>query len=127
VRVYVVLPILSVLASCASDIPDVRDEMVGMSADRIETCLGAPAKKEATAKTQTWTYYTPETVPGAGLPSASLPLRGSTASDDGGRKACVVVVKMEQARVMAINYQNTSAAQTDSACATALERCAPPN
>jgi hypothetical protein len=122
VRVLVVIPLLSMLTACASAVPDVRDEIVGASADRIETCLGSPAKKEASGKTQTWTYYTPESVPGAGLPSESLPLRGSTAPHEGGRKACVVVVKMEQSRVMAVN---TAASQQGAACTTALERCAP--
>ena len=122
-RAFVVCAVASSLASCAG-VPDVREELVGASEQKVAACMGEPARKETTGRTQIWTYYASDNIVGSSspFPSSSLPLRGTTARGSNAPQACVVTVKLEATRVIDVNYQNV-ATHDDAACAQALDRC----
>ncbi len=122
-RACVVCALVGSLTACGST-ADVRQEMVGATAQKVAACMGEPAKRETSGRTQIWTYYASDGVIGSAspFPSSSLPLRGSTARADGAQRACVVTVKLESTRVMDVNYQNV-VTHDDASCAQALDRC----
>ncbi len=122
-RACVVCALAGSLAACGTT-TDVRQEMVGATEQKVAACMGEPAKRETSGRTQIWTYYESDGIIGSAspFPSTSLPLRGNTARADGARRACVVTVKLEATRVMDVSYQNV-VTHDDSSCAPALERC----
>jgi outer membrane protein assembly factor BamE (lipoprotein component of BamABCDE complex) len=111
------------LASCGT-IPDLRQNLVGVSEEKVASCMGEPARKETAGRTEVWTYYAPDNVVSSASPyaSSSLPLRGSTARGNDAPEACIVTVKLQATRVMDVNYQNV-VTHDDASCAQALERC----
>lgn len=122
-RAFVAIALTGSLSACGT-MTDVREELVGASEQKVASCMGEPAKRETSGRTQIWTYYESDGVMGnaSPFPSTSLPLRGSTARADGARNACVVTVKLESDRVMDVNYQNV-VTHDDVSCAQALDRC----
>jgi hypothetical protein len=113
----------ALLANCASPARvDVRDRMVGLSAAQLATCMGEPARKEDVGKTEVWTYYAPDTSYARPLDASMIP-RHLPPMGDMGLNACLVTVKLEASRVMAVDYVNMASTREDAGCANAIQRC----
>ena len=114
---------LALLAGCASPATvDLRDRMVGLSETQLATCMGQPARKEDVGRAKLWTYYRPDTG-NARLLNASIIPRHHQAMADMGGNACLVTVKLEAAKVMAVDYVNMASTREDAECANAIQRC----
>jgi outer membrane protein assembly factor BamE (lipoprotein component of BamABCDE complex) len=120
-----ILPLaaLALLAGCASPAQvDVRDRMVGMSENQLANCMGPPARKEDVGHTETWTYYAPDAINARPLDASMIP-RHHQAVADMGSNACLVTVKLEAEKVMAVDYINMASTREDDGCANSILRC----
>lgn len=119
-----VLPLaLVLLAGCASPARvDVRDRMVGMSEDQVASCMGIPARKEDAGHTETWTYYAPDQIYTRPMDASMIPQHNQTVADMG-LNACLVTVKLEADKVMAVDYVNMASTREDEGCANAIQKC----
>ena len=119
---------LVVLAGCASPVQvDVRDRMVGLSETQLASCMGQPARKESLPDknggvTKLWTYYAPDLSNTRPLDASIIPQHHQAVADMGGN-ACLITVKLEAAKVMAVDYVNMASAREDEECAQPIQRC----
>ena len=121
-RVLVLFPIV-LLAGCASPARvDMRDRMVGMSENQLATCMGEPARKENVGLTKLWTYYTPDLSYARPLDASLIPRHHQAVADMGGN-ACLITVKLESSKVMAVDYANMASTREDAECAASIQRC----
>lgn len=121
-RILTVVPIV-MLASCATPARvDLRERMVGMSESQLATCMGEPARKENVGLTKLWTYYTPDLSNARPLDASLIPRHHQAVVDMGGN-ACLITVKLESSKVMAVDYANMASTREDAECAASIQRC----
>ena len=122
-----VVPLIAValLAGCATNSrPDVRDQMVGLSSDQLSDCMGEPARKTTEGTTETWTYFEADGPDASPLDMPLEPISSPEPVQDMGSKSCLVTIKLEADKVMAVNYANLAISRQDDECAPAIQRCA---
>ena len=121
-RVLILIPLLLVAGCASSARIDMRDRMVGMDETQLAGCMGEPARKEDVGHTETWTYYAPDQLYTRPMDASMIPQHGQTAAEMG-LNACLVTVKLETDKVMAVDYVNLASTREDEGCMNAIQRC----
>lgn len=109
----------------AASTADLRDRMVGMSETQLTGCMGQPARTENLGRSKLLTYYARDLsseLPPLDSGTSIIPPHHQTVANIDGN-ACLITVKVESAKVMEVDYENTTSAYADAECAAPIQRC----
>jgi hypothetical protein len=102
---------------------DARVQMVGMTKERILTCMGPPANKATEGQTEVWSYNS-----GDGSTFTSGSVSGGTFSGSSSSRYCRINLVLAGGIVSAVNYQGPTGGLITAGeqCAYAVDACVKP-
>jgi hypothetical protein len=123
-----VLPPLLLLAACgpiqSAQVADQINGMIGLSEERVLSCMGSPTTRAQSGSTNVWTYDTTGAVTSTGMVSGNRSFAVGSVTTN--QELCHINLTLQNGMVVAANYRSQGKLLSPSLpCYSVLHACVP--